>query len=67
MSETNAFPETGYVRVKQILNVIPVSKSTWWAGVSSGRFPQSIKLGPRITVWKAEDIKTLIDDLASAA
>jgi len=67
MSETNAFPETGYVRVKQILNVIPVSKSTWWDGVKSGRFPQSIKLGPRITVWKAEDIRNLIDDLASAA
>ncbi|WP_083923380.1 helix-turn-helix transcriptional regulator [Amorphus coralli] len=40
---------------------IPVSKSTWWAGVKDGRFPQPIKLGPRITVWRAEDIRALIE------
>jgi len=40
--------------------IIPVSKSTWWAGVKSGRFPQPVKLGPRITVWRVEDIRTLI-------
>lgn len=39
---------------------IPVSKSTWWAGVKSGRFPQPVKLGPRITAWRAEEIQTLV-------
>jgi len=33
----------------------PVSKSTWWAGVKSGRFPKPVKLGPRITAWRAEE------------
>ena len=28
---------------------IPVGKSTWWAGVKSGRFPQPVKVSPRIT------------------
>ena len=41
---------------------VPVGKSTWWAGVSSGRFPAPIKLGPRITVWKAEDIEALLEE-----
>ena len=41
---------------------IPVSKSTWWAGVREGRFPQPLKLGPRITVWSAEDIRALIEN-----
>jgi prophage regulatory protein len=40
---------------------IPVSKSTWWAGVRDGRFPKPIKLGPRITAWRAEDIARLLD------
>jgi prophage regulatory protein len=40
--------------------LIPVSKSTWWAGVKSGRFPQPVKLGPRITAWRYEDIAALI-------
>lgn len=58
-------PETGYVRLPQILKVIPIGKSTWWAGVASGRFPASIKLGPRTTVWKVEDIRELLSDIAS--
>lgn len=35
--------------------VIPVSKSTWWQGVKSGRFPKPVKLGPRATAWRVED------------
>lgn len=57
------FPVTGLVRLRQILaphGPIPVSKSTWWAGVRDGRFPKPIKLGTRVTVWRAEDIAQLI-------
>jgi prophage regulatory protein len=56
-------PATGFVRLKYILapkGPIPVGKSTWWAGVKSGRFPKPLKLGPRITVWRAEEIHELI-------
>lgn len=65
-------PETGYVRLPQIIGnpkakspippVIPVSKSTWWSGVKSGRYPQPVRsLGRRITVWRVEDIRALIE------
>lgn len=65
-------PETGYLRLRQILGdsranppipaIIPVSKSTWWAGVRSGRYPPAVRsLGERITAWRAEDIRALID------
>lgn len=40
---------------------IPVSRSTWWAGVRSGRYPAPVKLGPRITAWREADIQRLID------
>ena len=40
--------------------IIPVKKSCWWAGVKSGRFPAPTKLGPRVTVWRVEDIRALI-------
>ncbi len=61
-------PETGYLRLPQIVGdpkaaipaIIPVSKSTWWAGVKTGRFPKPVKLGPRITAWRVEDIRNLI-------
>lgn len=57
-------PATGFVRLPQILAVYPVSKSTWWNGVKDGRFPPSVKLGPRTTAWKVEDIRKLIEGAA---
>jgi hypothetical protein len=69
-------PETldSLLRLKQIVGdpdsdppippIIPVSKSTWWAGVASGRFPPPIKIGPRTTAWLAADIAKLIDGLS---
>lgn len=62
---------SGFLRLHQIIGnhksnppvpaLIPVSKSTWWAGCASGRFPKPVKLGPRITVWRVEDIRELLN------
>ncbi len=63
--DSSTFPRTGLVRIKHILHPvgpIPVGKSTWWNGVKSGRFPKPLKLGPKTTVWKAEDIWALIEE-----
>jgi len=57
---TPRLPEAGFVRLPTVLSVFPVSKSTWWNGVKSGRFPKPVKLGPRTTAWRAEDIRSLI-------
>jgi prophage regulatory protein len=62
---SNSIPPTGFVRLPQILAVIPVGKSTWWAGVKSGKYPQPIKLGENTTAWKAEDIHALIAKLTT--
>jgi len=61
--------ETGFLRLVSIIGPngpIPVSKSTWWAGVKSGRYPQPVKLGPRITAWRVEDIQALIKARSSS-
>jgi prophage regulatory protein len=67
----NAIPDAGYLRLAQIIGnpranpptppIIPVCRSSWWAGVKSGKYPRPIKLGPRTTVWRADDIRALID------
>lgn len=57
----NVLPPDGFVRLPQVLAVIPVSKSTWWAGCKSGRYPQPVKLGPRTTAWRVRDIRSLIE------
>ena len=40
---------------------IPIGRSTWWEGVKRERFPKPVKLGPRTTAWKVEDIRALIE------
>ncbi len=53
-------PDAGFLRLPQVLALIPISRSAWWAGIRKGRFPKGIKLGSKTTVWRAEDIRTLI-------
>lgn len=53
--------QTGFLRLPEVLKLYPVSKSTWWTGVKSGRYPQSVKLGERCTAWRLEDIHALIE------
>jgi len=57
-------PETGFVRLPQVLAVIPVGKTCWWEGVKSGRYPKPVKLSRRCTAWKAEDIHALIRNIS---
>jgi len=60
-------PETGFLRLPQIIGdskanppipaLIPVGRTTWWAGVKSGRFPAPVKLGSQTRLWRVEDIR----------
>ncbi|PIZ31038.1 MAG: transcriptional regulator [Alphaproteobacteria bacterium CG_4_10_14_0_8_um_filter_53_9] len=62
----NTLPETGFMRLPEILRIFPVGKSTWWAKVKSGEYPQPVKLGPRITAWRVEDIRELLARVSQA-
>ena len=56
-------PDEGFVRLSQILQVLPIGKTSWWEGVKKGRYPTLVKLGPRTTVWRVEDIRALISNV----
>lgn len=61
------------LRLKQIIGdpkanppieaIIPISKSSWWEGVKTGRYPEAIKLGANTTVWREDDVRRLINNL----
>lgn len=55
-----------FLRLPQVLSIVPVSRSTWWSRVRSGDFPQPVKLGPRMTAWRAADIAALLERLGEA-
>jgi predicted DNA-binding transcriptional regulator AlpA len=67
MIGNGALPDTGFLRLAQVLTFIPLGKTSWWAGVKSGRFPKPVKLSPRCTAWRAEDIRQLIKSLSDDA
>jgi prophage regulatory protein len=56
--------EIGFLRLPSVLELIPVSKSTFWAGCRTGRFPKPIKISPRITVWSKKSIIELAEKLS---
>ena len=58
-----SIPATGFLRLPQVLTLVPISKSAWWDGCKTGRFPKPVKLGPRTTAWRAEDIAALVKHL----
>ena len=60
-------PAVGYVRLPQILKIFPVSKSSWWEGCRSGIFPKPVKLGPRTSAWRVEDIRALMERINTAS
>jgi prophage regulatory protein len=62
MDKVGAVPEVGYLRLPAVLAVFPVSRSTWWEGVRTGKYPKSYKIAPRCTAWKAADIRRLLGD-----
>jgi len=67
----------GYLRLNQIVGnkkstppiaaIIPISKSSWWKGVKEGKYPQPIKLGPRMTAWRTSDVLAFIASFEEVA
>lgn len=47
------------MRIPQILEVMPVSKSKFWLMVQKGEFPKPIKIG-RSSFWTIEQVQTFI-------
>lgn len=75
MQSNSTLPTTGFLRLADIIGnpktgtpaIIPVSRTTWLSGVRSGRYPRPTKaLGERITAWRVEDIRALIENAAPA-
>ena len=65
MSENINLSNVGFLRLEDVLALYPVSKSTWWEGCKTGRFPKPVKLSPRCTAWKKEEILALIENASN--
>lgn len=57
MSNLNS--EVTLMRIPQILEVMPISKSKFWLMVQKGEFPKPIKIG-RSSFWTIDQVQTFI-------
>ncbi len=58
MEKSNPLKGYQFLRLSDVLHIIPISKSSWWNGVKEGKYPRGYKLG-RCTLWRASDIVEL--------
>jgi prophage regulatory protein len=54
-------PENRLMRLKEVLSILGISRSSWYQGIKSGMYPPPIHLGPRTSVWRASDIDVILN------
>ena len=59
-------PSARLIRLPEVLQLYPVSRSSWYLGIKTGKYPKPVKLGERSSAWRESDIKKLIDDAGAA-
>lgn len=57
ISDTNELPQNGMVRRSQFRGIIPLSDVTIWRLVKDGRFPQPLRVSPRLRLWNVADLR----------
>jgi len=50
-----------YMRLRQIMAVVPFSAATVWRKVRDGSFPAPVKLSERVTAWKVAEVQAWLD------
>jgi predicted DNA-binding transcriptional regulator AlpA len=63
---TKQIPEIGFLKLAQVLGLIPLGRTSWLNGVKSGKYPKPVKIGARSVAWKVEDVRALVERLGGA-
>ncbi len=61
----NLLPATGFLRQKQILEIVPFSSATLWRKTKNGTFPAPVKLSDRVTAWPVESVRAWMNSLSA--
>ncbi|WP_293779727.1 AlpA family transcriptional regulator [uncultured Oxalicibacterium sp.] len=56
-----------FLKLPEVLKILPVSRATFYAGIKDGRYPSPVKLGPRAVAWRLSDIDAYINSLETSS
>lgn len=54
-----------FLRIKQVLALIPVSKSQLYNMIAEGMFPKPVQIGKRTSVWRSQDVMGFIEKVGT--
>lgn len=57
-------PIKRFFRLPKVLDIVSISRSSWYAGIKAGKYPPGVKIGPNTRAWTDEEIDALIQKLA---
>jgi predicted DNA-binding transcriptional regulator AlpA len=70
-------PQSGFARLTSIIGdpkadppipaLIPVSKSSWYAGIAKGIYPAPVRISANTVAWRWSDLNKLVEHLEQAA
>ena len=58
-------PGIGFLKLGRVLELFPVSRSSWLAGVKNGKYPAPVKLSARSVGWRSSDIHAFLEALSA--
>ena len=58
-----ALPIEGVARLPEVLAAIGIGKTTWYAGIKTGRYPKQVRPSAGTVAWRVEEIRELIANL----
>ena len=64
MNDDFYLQEKRYLRLNSVLELIPISRSTWYRWIQLGIAPKPTHISLRIAAWKAQDIENLLNEMA---
>jgi len=60
--QDNPNKQERFIRVKDVAQMIGMGRSTVWMLTKQGKFPQPLRLGPKVTVWRLSEIEKWIEE-----
>lgn len=69
--QPGALQSAAFLRARQLVKgpapLLPFSDATLWRKVKAGEFPRPVKLGPKLTAWRAADVADWIERQGAGA
>lgn len=62
-AESTGHGDDKFLRIGEVLRKFPVSRSSWYAGIKKGIYPEGMKLAPRTVRWRESVINALVASL----